>query len=66
MEEEELIEDKYWNELLQTLTGDDNFKIRKTEIDSLNKTETIEFFQHLNYFQSSVTTKLKKMIAKNG
>jgi len=48
------------------LTGDDNFKIRKTEIDSLLRTETVEFFQHLSFFENQVERKLKKVISKNG
>ena len=64
MEESGLLEDKYYNELLQVLTGDENFKIRKTEIDSLMKTDIVDFFQHLNFFEKSVNEKIKRLAAK--
>lgn len=66
MDEKGLLEDKYWNELLQTLTGDENFKIKKTEIDSLLRTDTIDFYQHLEFFEKSVENKFKRLSAKNG
>ncbi len=47
--------------MLQVLTGDENFKIRKTEIDSLLRTDTVEFFSHLNFFQNTVDERMKKL-----
>jgi hypothetical protein len=61
LDHEALKIEKYWNELLQVLTSDDNFKLRKTEIDSLWQTETIEFFQHLNFFDGNIEERIKRI-----
>jgi hypothetical protein len=51
---------KFWNELLQSLTSEEGLKIRKTEIDALLKTDTVDFYQHLQYFKSTLDKKVKQ------
>lgn len=62
-----MLEEKYWSELLQVLTGDDNFKIRQTEIEALKRSDTLEFYQHLNFYEHSMSEKIKRLNnKKNG
>lgn len=61
LEFDALENEKYWNELLQALTSDDSYKMRKSEIDSLMATETVEFHQHLNFYNHNVEDHIKKI-----
>lgn len=60
-EEEQYLIQKYWNELLQSITSDEGLKVRKTEIDSLLNTETVEFYQHLHFYKELLQEKLRRV-----
>lgn len=53
--------DKYWEELLQVLTEDENLRIRKTEINELKKTDVVEFMMNVRYFEDRMDERIKKL-----
>lgn len=55
----DLAVDKYWNELMQALTEDENLRIRKTEINELKKTDIVEFMGNVRYFEERMDERLK-------
>lgn len=42
------------------MTSEDGLKIKKTEIDALIRTDTIDFYQHLEFYKQNVKKKLSK------
>lgn len=56
--------DKYWADLLQVITEDENLRIRKKDMVELERTEIIEFMTHLKKFEERIEEKLAKMKPK--
>ena len=56
--------DKYWNDLLYSLT-DDDMKIRASEIRELGRTEVREFFILLNAFKEKLKYRQDELNKKN-
>lgn len=56
--------DKYWADLLQVVTEDDNLRIRKGDMVELEKTDVLEFLTHISLFEKRIEQKLEKLKAK--
>lgn len=50
--------DKYWADLLQILTEDENLRIRKKDMVELERTDVIEFMMHVKLFEKRIEEKL--------
>lgn len=53
--------EKYWNELLQIITEDENARVRKSDIVALKETDIVEFMCNLKFFEKRVEEKLANL-----
>lgn len=53
--------DKYWNEMLQVLTEDENLRIRKGDMMELERTEIREFCHHLKLFEDRIEQRVAQL-----
>lgn len=60
-----MIIDKYWSELMQVLTEDENLRIRKNDMIELNKTDIVEFMRNLKLFETRTEAMLERAKAQN-
>lgn len=60
--------EKQWSDLLQILTEDENLRIRKGDIVSLERTDIVDFMRNLKLFETrmeSLAQKIKDQHAGN-
>ena len=53
--------DKYWNELLQVLTEDENLRIRKSDMVELERTDIVELLGSVFYFEKRMEEKAEQL-----
>lgn len=58
--------DKYWADLLQVVTEDENLRIRKGDMIELEGTDILEFLTHISLFEKRIEKKLEQLKEKNG
>lgn len=56
--------DKYWADLLQVLTEDDNLRIRKSDMVELERSDILEVITHIALFEDRIEEKLEKIKAQ--
>jgi hypothetical protein len=55
--------DKYWAETLQALTEDENGRIRKNDIEALQRTDIVEFTTNLKFFEKRQQERIDQLNA---
>ena len=53
--------EKYWNDLLQVLTEDENLRIRKGDMNELLRSDIKDFYQHIRLFEDRMEEKIQKL-----
>ena len=67
-EQSDLAISKYWNDLYQALTEDENLRIRKGDMNNLRRTDIVEFMTNLSFFEKRMEDKIASLnkTTKNG
>ncbi len=60
-EQSDLERTKYWNDLFQVLTEDENLRIRKGDMMNLAKTDVVEFMGSLSLFEKRMEDKIASL-----
>jgi len=61
IKQSDFIIDKYYNDLLQVLTEDDNLRVRKNDMMELAKTDVVDFNRILKLFETRMEEKVNKL-----
>lgn len=68
IQQNDVLIDKTWSELLHVITEDENLRVRKQDIDAFWKTDVVEFYTHLKQFELRVderTERVNSIMSRN-